>query len=63
VSPNTLVLLFTGLIALMLVRSREVRIWQAVTFALFGFYLSWTPLETPIMSAVLWLVSGLTHAN
>lgn len=50
-----------ALIVVMLVRSREVALWQVIVIGLFGFYLARTELAGPISAAVLWVVSGLTH--
>jgi len=58
-----LVVTFLGLVSVMLVRSREVALWQVLAIGLFGFYLSWTPFAEPIETAVQWLVSGLTHTS
>jgi uncharacterized membrane protein YccC len=50
-------------VVIMLVRSREVALWQVLVIALFGFYLARSSLAGPIGSAVVWLVTGLTHSN
>ena len=55
----------TGLlvVVVLLVRSRELRIWHVVLVGLLGFYLARTSLATPIDAAVMWLLSGLTHTS
>ncbi|MGI5339721.1 hypothetical protein ACQEVS_21180 [Streptomyces sp. CA-181903] len=62
-SENTaipLVVVF-GLITVLLIRSRDVRWWEAVVIALFGVYLGQTPVLFTINSFVTWFLSGFTH--
>ncbi|MFC5720211.1 hypothetical protein ACFP1Z_08545 [Streptomyces gamaensis] len=63
ISENTalpLVIVF-GLVTTLLVRSREVRWWEAVLIALFGVYLGQTPVIFTVNGFISWLFSGLTH--
>lgn len=55
----------TGLVivVVLLVRSRELRIWHVVLVGLLGYYLARTSLAAPINSAVMWLLTGLTHTS
>ena len=50
-----------GLVSFMLVRSREVGRVQALALVLWGFYMSWSPFEAQIVSAVGWVVGALSH--
>ncbi|EME98780.1 hypothetical protein J7W19_16490 [Streptomyces mobaraensis NBRC 13819 = DSM 40847] len=62
-SENTaipLVVVF-GLITVLLIRSRDVRWWQALVIALFGVYVGQTPFLFTINSFVTWFLSGFTH--
>jgi len=63
VNAAVVVLTFGGLVALMLLRTGEVKIWQALIIGLVGFYLRWTPFGTAIVTAVQWLLTGLTHSK
>ncbi|MFF8773802.1 hypothetical protein [Kitasatospora sp. NPDC015120] len=54
---------FLFVIVVMMVRSRELRIWQAVLVAVFGFFLARTNLADPVEAAVRWFVTGLTHSG
>ncbi|KIZ17938.1 hypothetical protein SNA_11155 [Streptomyces natalensis ATCC 27448] len=49
---------FSALIVVMLVRSGEVKFWQAFIAGLLGFCLALTPLGTTL----LWLISLVVHA-
>ena len=51
------------IIAFMMVRSGEVGKLQALALFLCGFYVQWTPFAAPILTAVEWIVSSLTHTN
>ncbi|MBP2404009.1 hypothetical protein [Streptomyces syringium] len=51
-----LVLVF-GIITVLLVRSRDVRWWQAVLVALFGVYIGQTPVLFTIHGLVAWFLS------
>ncbi|RLV08134.1 hypothetical protein CTZ27_04685 [Streptomyces griseocarneus] len=55
-----LVLVF-GLMVVLLVRSREVRWWEAVLITLFGVYLGQTPVIFTINSFLTWCMTGFTH--
>ncbi|MDG9704830.1 hypothetical protein [Streptomyces sp. DH37] len=59
-SPMPLVVIF-GLVTVLLVRSRDVRPWEAVVVALFGFYLALTPVGWAVLGAVEWLLGGFLH--
>jgi len=63
VSLAALVVMFLFVIVAMLLRSRELALWQVVVVGLFGFYLARTDLGPPIASAVVWIVTGLTHTD
>ncbi|WP_370151921.1 hypothetical protein [Streptacidiphilus sp. EB129] len=54
---------FLAVVVFLLVRSGELRAWQVVLVALFGFYLARTHLADPIAAAVTWIVQGLTHTT
>ncbi|MFI6286463.1 hypothetical protein ACIBCM_17175 [Streptomyces sp. NPDC051018] len=53
--------LIFGIITVLLVRSRDVRAWEAVAIALFGIYLGQTPVIFTVDSIVTWAFSGFTH--
>lgn len=55
-----LVLVF-GLATVLLIRSRQVRWWEAVLIALFGVYVGQTPVIFTVNSLLGWLVSGFHH--
>jgi intracellular septation protein A len=50
-----------GLVTVLLVRDRDVRIWEAVVIALFGYYLAASPLSDSIASTVQWALRGFLH--
>ncbi|MFJ9892180.1 hypothetical protein ACIQPR_02500 [Streptomyces sp. NPDC091280] len=50
-----------GTITVLLVRSRNVRAWEAVCVGLFGVYLGQTPVVYTIHGLVLWMISGFSH--
>ncbi|GAA1357323.1 hypothetical protein [Streptomyces beijiangensis] len=50
-----------GIITVLLVRSREVRPWEAVCVGLFGVYLGQTPVIFTIHGLVTWVISGFSH--
>ncbi|MEU5424654.1 hypothetical protein AB0H73_03475 [Streptomyces olivoreticuli] len=52
-----------GIITILLVRSRDVRWWEAVLIGLFGTYLGQTPVIFAINSFVTWCLSGFTHTH
>ncbi|MFF2658686.1 hypothetical protein ACFVUH_15090 [Kitasatospora sp. NPDC058032] len=54
---------FLFVIVVMMVRSRELKIWQVILVAVFGFFLARTNLADPIEAAVRWFVTGLTHSG
>ncbi|MFJ8723593.1 hypothetical protein [Streptomyces sp. NPDC093269] len=56
----SLVVVF-GIITLLLVRSRNVRIWEAVCIALFGMYVDQTPVSLTINGFITWFLSGFNH--
>ncbi|MEU1194717.1 hypothetical protein ABZ446_00640 [Streptomyces sp. NPDC005813] len=56
----SLVVLF-GIITVLLVRSRDVRIWEAACIALFGMYLGQTPVSLTINGFMTWILSGFAH--
>ncbi|MCX4860265.1 hypothetical protein [Streptomyces canus] len=56
----SLVVLF-GIITVLLVRSRDVRAWEAVCIGLFGMYLGQTPVSLTIDGFMTWVVSGFSH--
>ena len=53
--------LFLSVIVFLLVRSRELRVWQLVLVGLWGFYMARTHWADPIVGAVTWFVAGLFH--
>jgi hypothetical protein len=56
----SLVLLF-GIITALLVRSRDVRAWEAICIALFGMYLGQTPVSLTVNGFMAWVLSGFSH--
>ncbi|ADI07411.1 hypothetical protein SBI_04290 [Streptomyces bingchenggensis BCW-1] len=54
-------MLLFGLATVLLVRSREVRWWEAVLIGLFGMYLGQTPVLFTADGLVNWLFSGFAH--
>ncbi|AOP46087.1 hypothetical protein ACH4Q6_14085 [Streptomyces lydicus] len=50
-----------GIITVLLVRSRDVRAWEAVLIALFGVYIGQTPVIFTINGLVTWVFSGFQH--
>ncbi|MFE4815242.1 hypothetical protein ACFRFU_02180 [Streptomyces sp. NPDC056704] len=50
-----------GIITVLLVRSRNVRAWEAICIALFGMYLGQTPVSLTINGFLTWLLSGFSH--
>ncbi|MEU3598986.1 hypothetical protein ABZ714_09690 [Streptomyces sp. NPDC006798] len=52
--------LIFGIVTVLLVRSRDVKVWQAVSIGLFGIYLGQTPVVFTVDSVVTWAVSGFT---
>ncbi|MEV4924607.1 hypothetical protein [Streptomyces roseoverticillatus] len=55
-----LALIFGG-ITVMLVRSRDVRWWQAVLIAVFGVYIGQTPVIFTVNGLLNWFLSGFTR--
>ncbi|MEU5187207.1 hypothetical protein AB0G83_08650 [Streptomyces klenkii] len=55
-----LALIFGG-ITVLLVRSRDVRWWQALLIAVFGVYIGQTPVIFTVNSLLTWFLSGFTH--
>ncbi|MGA5634475.1 hypothetical protein [Streptomyces lydicamycinicus] len=49
---------FLAIVVVMLVRSGEVRAWQAICMSLMGFYLAMTPLAY----IVVWVVNLIAKA-
>lgn len=47
-----------GIITILLVRGRDVRAWEAVLIALFGFYTAMTPIGWAVVGVVNWLLGG-----
>ncbi|MEU6080107.1 hypothetical protein [Streptomyces sp. NPDC047108] len=50
-----------GVITVLLVRSRDVRWWEAVLVGLFGFYTALTPIGWAVIGIVNWVLSGFTR--
>ncbi|GAB2599449.1 hypothetical protein GCM10027168_35590 [Streptomyces capparidis] len=48
-----------GLVTVMLVRSRDVRAWQAIVIGLFGFNVAMSPIGWAVLKTVEWMASGL----
>ncbi|MFI9721141.1 hypothetical protein ACIHFE_16050 [Streptomyces sp. NPDC052396] len=55
-----LVLVF-GAMTVLLIRSREVRWWEAALITVFGVYLGQTPAVFTVNSFVTWFLSGFSH--
>lgn len=47
-----------GIVTLLLIRSRDVRIWEATVIGLFGFYLAMTPIGWTITGVTEWLLGS-----
>ncbi|MCX4426963.1 hypothetical protein FNV62_23285 [Streptomyces sp. RLB3-17] len=56
----SLVVVF-GIITFLLIRSRDVRAWEAICIALFGMYLGQTPVSLTINGLLTWVLSGFSH--
>ncbi|KOG52491.1 hypothetical protein ADK76_31760 [Streptomyces griseoflavus] len=50
-----------GIITILLIRSRDVKFWEAVAIGLFGLYVGQTPLVYTIGGLVNWVFSGFQH--
>lgn len=50
-----------GIVTVLVVRSRDVKLWQAVAIGLFGIYLGQTPVIFTVDSLVTWIFSGFTR--
>ncbi|MFP1628943.1 hypothetical protein ACLB9X_28070 [Streptomyces sp. 5K101] len=50
-----------GIITVLLVRSRDVRAWEAVCVGLFGVCLGQTPVVFTVHGFVTWVISGFSH--
>ncbi|GGN32966.1 hypothetical protein [Streptomyces fuscichromogenes] len=50
-----------GIITVLLVRSRDVRPWEAVCVGLFGLYLGQTPIGLTVHELVTWFISSFSH--
>jgi len=50
-----------GIITVLLVRSRDIRVWEAICVGLFGVYLGQTPVVFTIHGLVVWFISGFSH--
>ncbi|MEU1353014.1 hypothetical protein ABZ410_03760 [Streptomyces cinnamoneus] len=48
----------SGLITVLLIRSRDVKKWEAAVIALFGLYLGQTPVLFTVHGLMTWLLSG-----
>ncbi|MER5528725.1 hypothetical protein ABT075_29805 [Streptomyces sp. NPDC002677] len=51
-----------GIITVLLVRSRDIRPWEAVCVGLFGLYLGQTPIGLTVHELVTWFISGFSHS-
>lgn len=56
----SLVVVF-GIITVLLVRSRDVRAWEACCIALFGIYLGQTPVIDTVDGFMTWVATGFAH--
>ncbi|MEO3751759.1 hypothetical protein [Streptomyces sp. B6B3] len=50
-----------GIVVVLLVRSRQVRVWEASVVGLFGFYVALTPIGWTVIAVVEWLLGGFLH--
>ncbi|MFJ5640242.1 hypothetical protein [Streptomyces sp. NPDC093223] len=50
-----------GIITVLLVRSRDVRPWEAVCVGLFGLYVGQTSVGLTVQELVTWVISGFSH--
>jgi hypothetical protein len=51
-----------GLVSVLLVRGRDVRIWEALVLVLFGYYLATSPIGGSISATVDWAIRSFLHA-
>ncbi|MFD0111957.1 MULTISPECIES: hypothetical protein [unclassified Streptomyces] len=56
----SLVVVF-GIITVLLIRARDVHVWQALCIGLFGMYLGQTPASLTINGFTTWVFSGFSH--
>ncbi|WP_432141332.1 hypothetical protein [Streptomyces sp. bgisy084] len=56
-----LLALVFGIITVLLVRSRDVKWWEAALIALFGMYVGQTPLVFAADGLVHWFISVVTR--
>ncbi|MBZ6248786.1 hypothetical protein KVH27_10305 [Streptomyces olivaceus] len=50
-----------GIITVLLVRSRDVRPWEALCVGLFGLYVGQTPVGLTVHELVTWFISGFSN--
>ncbi|WP_269853487.1 hypothetical protein [Streptomyces sp. RPT161] len=50
-----------GIVTLLLVRSKDVKFWEALCIGLFGFYVALTPMGWAVIGIVNWLFGGFLH--
>ncbi|MGJ5897002.1 hypothetical protein DF268_15305 [Streptomyces sp. V2] len=50
-----------GIIAALLIRSRNVRAWEAACIGLFGLYLGHTPVFFTVHDLFTWFLNGFSH--
>lgn len=62
-SQPTVIWLFLAAVTLMLVRGREVAIWQAVVIGAFGYYLAKAPFAAPFLSDLALIIHVLTNSH
>ncbi|MGK5628603.1 hypothetical protein [Streptomyces sp. URMC 123] len=56
-----LLALVFGAITVLLVRSRDVRWWEAVLITVFGIYIGQTPVIFTVNGLLNWFLSGFTR--
>lgn len=62
-TANVLALIF-GLFTGLLLRANTVRWWEAITIALFGWFLSFTTQADMALAALVqWVVPGFTYSR
>ncbi len=62
-SESTVVELFLGVVVVMLLRAREVGVWQALVVGLFGYYLARSTFFAPVLSDIGLIIGVLTNRH
>ena len=62
-SQDTVIWLFLAVVTLMLVRGREVALWQAVVIGAFGYYLTKAAFAAPLVDDLVLIIQVLTNSH